>query len=237
MNEPSISTTARHTAGIKPFRFSTSLILKESTGLRASTLPTMAKLLQLVPDSCIYYHTHHFLLRHHYLTPEPTNDFAYWATEVMGDDRLGELLAGIDVREHSSLASLRGALVRTVQDYLAAHPAFRFRFVAPGDEFFFIKSVHVVMPTPYTASTLEEFAHALRHVSIHSLYFHMFDARLRVGRTTNDFALWLGEQLGLAGLAEAITRLDPYSHTLESLRTMLLTLVDAQLVRREVPNA
>ncbi|MBI4341943.1 MAG: hypothetical protein HY599_01085 [Candidatus Omnitrophica bacterium] len=238
MSQPStVPAAAPEAAHPKTFQFSTSLVLQESTGLRASTLPTLAKLLRTVPDSCIYYHTHHFLLQHHYLTPEPTNDFAYWVSEVLGDDRLGERLASIDVREHSSLSSLRAALADTVSGYLTQRPAVRFRFVGAGEEFFFIKSIHVVMPTPYTAATLEEFAHALRQVSIRSLYFHMFDARLRVGRSTNDFALWAGEQLGLKGLADAIARLDPYAHTLETLRAMLLALVEAQLARREVPNA
>ena len=237
MSESSASTAMQTGTRIKPFRFSTSLVLQESTGLRASTLPTLAKVLQIVPDSCIYYHTHHFLLQHHYLTPEPTNDVAYWVAEVMGDDRLGELLASIDVREHSSLLSLRTAFVDTITRYLAEHPAMRFRFVGPGEEFYFIKSIHIVMPTPYSAASLEEFAKALRQVSIRSLYYHLFDARLRVGRATNDFALWVKEQLGLERLAEAMTKLDLHAHTLETVRTMLVTMVEGELSRRELPHA
>jgi hypothetical protein len=215
----------------KPFRFSTSLILQESTGLRAATLPTLAKLLRQVPDSCIYHHTHYFLLQHHYLTPEPTNDFAYWVAEVLADERLGELLSGIDTMEHATLQSLRDALVGTITRYLQQHPAARFKFVAPGEEFFFVKSRHVIMPTPYSAATLTEFAAILRHVSVQSLYFHIFDARLRVGRPTNDVALWLSEQLGLTGLAENVSRLDPYAHSLETLRAILLSLISQEANR------
>jgi hypothetical protein len=220
---------ARPAAAAKSFRFYTSLVLQESTGLRAATLPTLAKLLRSVPASSIYHHTHYFLLQHHYLTPEPTNDFAYWTSEVLGEEGLGERLAGIDTLEHASLRSLREALAGTVERYLKEHPEARLKFVSPGEEFFFVKSVHVVMPTPYAASTLAQFADALQCVSVNTLYFHIFDARLRLGRPTNDFALWIAEQLGLRQLSENVARLDPYAHTLETIRGLLLCLVRQEL--------
>lgn len=213
----------------KPFRFYTSLVLQESTGFRAATLPLLLKLLRSVPEASIYHHTHYFLLSHHYLTPEPANDFAYWVTEVLGEQRLGERLASIDVMEHTSLDSLRKALIETVETYLNENPQAHVRFVSEGEEFFFMKSVHIIMPTAHTASTLSEFAQALEHVSIRSLYFHVFDARLRVGHATNDFALWVTEQLGLKALGESLSQLDPYAHTLETLRAIILLLVREEL--------
>ncbi len=220
---------AAHPKSTAPFRFHTSLILQEATGLRAATLPQLIGLLREVPESCIYHHTHYFLLTHHYLTPEPTNDFAYWVAEVLGDEPLGELLASIDIMEYPSLQGLREALVSTIEGYLNEHPAARLKFVSEGEEFFFVKSVHVIMPTSYMASTLAEFAHVLERVSIHSLYFHIFDARLRIGRPTNDFAIWLAEQLGLKELAEQVSHLDPYVHTLETVRSILVALIRQQL--------
>lgn len=214
---------------VKPFHFHTSLVLQESTGLRAATLPTLLKLLRAVPDSSIYYHTHYFLLQHHYLTPGPTNDFAYWVHEVLGEVLLGEQLASIDTMEHTSLSSLREALAGTIERYLEAHPTAHVKFVSEGEEFFFMKAVHAILPTAYTASTLLEFAQALERVSVQSLYFHVFDARLRLGRPTNDFATWLTGQLGLKRLGEEVARLDPYTHTLETLRATLLALIRQQL--------
>jgi hypothetical protein len=185
--------------------------------------------LQSVPEACIYHHTHHFLLQHHYLTPGPPNDFAYWVTEVLGEEPLGEWLAGIDAMEHTTLQGLREAFVSTIQNYLSQNAIARMRFASEGQEFFFMKSIHLVMPTPYIASTLAEFADALQRVSIHSLYFHLFDARLRLGRRTNDFAVWLEEQLGLKPLSEAIATIDPYAYTLETVRSILLAFVRHQL--------
>ena len=226
MEQPAAAVTAAGAAAVpRPFRFFTSLILPESTGLRASTLPVLAKILREVPESCVYYHTHHFLLQHHYLSPEPANDFAYWVTAVLGEGPLGELLASIDVTQHASLKSLREAIGNTIDAYLEHNAPSRLKFVSEGQEFFFIKSLHIVMPTRYVASTLEEFAQILEHISIRSLYYHIFDARLRVGRSTNDFSRWLTGQLGLTELAEQVSQLDPYAHTLETLRQLLLSMV------------
>lgn len=216
---------------VKPFQFYTSLVLQESTGFRAVTLPELVRVLRTVPLSSVYHHTHHFLLQHHYLTPAPSNDFAYWVTEVLGEEPLGELLSSVDTMEYSTLHSLRRALVHVVEGYLEQNPTARFKFASRGEDFFFVKSVHLVMPMPYAASTLKEFAEALQRVSIRSLYFHIFDSRLRLGTPTNDFALWIGEQLKLKALAEDAARLDPYAHTLEALRSMLLSLIRNQLER------
>ena len=216
---------AAMTAPSAPFRFSTSHILQEATGLRAATLPQLVRLLREVPEGCIYHHTHYFLFAHHYLTPEPTNDFAYWITEVLGEEPLGELLAGIDTMQHVSLQSLREAIIQTISAYLKQYPLARFKFASEGEEFFFIKSFRVIMPTPFTVTTAEQFVETLQQVSVHSLYFHIFDARLRLGRATNDFALWFEQQLGAAALANEVAALDPYAHTLETLRSMLIALV------------
>ena len=221
----------------EPFRFFTSLILQESTGLRAATLPTLVKLLRTVPESSIYHHTHQFLLQHHYLTPEPSNDVAYWVSEVLGEEALGERLASIDILAHATLQSLLEALVGAIEDYLSDNPIARLKFVSEGEEFFFVKSRHVIMPTRYTVSTLTEFSQALLQVSLHSLYFHVFDARLRLGRPTNDFAIWLGEQLRLKELAENVASLDSYAHTLEALRLLLTSLIQQALDRQGTAHA
>ena len=61
------------------------------------------------PQSSIYYHTHRFLQQHHYLSPEPPNDFAYWVTNILGLDALGERLASIDIIHFMDMEALRKA--------------------------------------------------------------------------------------------------------------------------------
>ena len=56
-----------------------------------------------------------------------------------------------------------------------------------------------------------------------SLYFHFFEARLRLGRRTNDFSRWLADQ-GRPDLAAAIDALNPYVRTLDELRQDIVQL-------------
>jgi hypothetical protein len=81
-----------------------------------------------------------------------------------------------------------------------------------------------VLRTRYSALDLKEFAEVLGKVSVHSIYFHVFDAKLRLRNDENDFSRWFRD-LGKHELAEASRRLDPYSHTLDGLRRDLIALV------------
>ena len=120
--------------------------------------------------------------------------------------------------EYASLEALRETIGKGIEGYLRRYPLARFKFASEGEEFFFVNSIHVIIATQYSAYTLEEFMTMLQQISINSLYFHIFDARLRLGRPTNDFSLWLEQQLGEVELAKEIESLDPYAHNLESLR-------------------
>src|SRR3990167_2817317 len=107
----------------EPFRFCTRLHLSELTGLRATTLGQFLILIKEVPGSCIYHHTHRFLQQHQFLSPEPPNDFAYWVTEILKEDVLGEQLASIDTVQFSTIRSLREKIILTIEDYLKSHPS------------------------------------------------------------------------------------------------------------------
>lgn len=218
----------------EPFQFYTRLGIRELTGLRAVTLDQLAKHLRQVPGAVIYHHTHHYLQQHQYLTPEPPNDFAHWVAETLGEKTLGERLASINTVEFSTLRGLRWQLVTTVEAYLQAHPMARLRFAPPEEAFHFIKVVSIVLPTPYRAATLPEFATCLEAVTVDSLYFHMFEARLRLERGVNDFADWFERALDERALARAVSTLDPYTHTMDELRQTILRLVSRRLAGREV---
>jgi hypothetical protein len=93
-----------------------------------------------------------------------------------------------------------------------------------------MKSRSFIVPTPYEVWDLKEFAQAISRVSVFSLYHHMFEARLRLERVTNDFSNWLENELDERSLALSISRLDPYTQTLENLRAQILKLTETQLV-------
>lgn len=205
------------------FRFHTKLDQTILLGRRARNIKELLEGIESVPGSSIYYHTHRFLQQHHYLSPEPPNDFAYWVNEVLGDAALGEKLSSVDIIQFHSIQDLRNTLVATVAEYVKSME--KISDCQPGQEFHFMSCRTFVLPTAYTASTLEEFKDVLDRVSINSIYFHMFDARLRLDQEENDFSRWFLD-LGYKHLAEQVSRLDPYSYTLEGLRKSIIKLVD-----------
>lgn len=209
-----------------PFRFATQVNLTQVTTRKARNLPELLQHLKEVPLSVIYHHTHRFLKQHHFLSPEPPNDFAYWAYAGLQEERLAEKLASIDTIQYT-LGTLRDKIVKTIEDHMGQNK--HFRDALPGDEFYFMKSISFVLQTPYEASDLAEFASALKKVSIYSLYHHIFEARLRLPRGINDFSFWLESGLGERELAQKIARMDPYTQTLETLRKRIIRMVEKRV--------
>lgn len=204
------------------FYFKTKLDQTILLGIRARNIQGLLEGLRNVPDSSIYYHTHRFLQQHHYLSPEPPNDFAYWVTEIIGDDVLGERLASVDIVQFSTIAELRDRFITILEHHLETVE--RLTFAPAGHEFHFMANRTFVLPTAFVAHSLGEFQEILGRVSINSLYFHIFDARLRLGRNENDFSLWF-RSLGHVELADAVKTLDPYTYSMEGLRKRLSVLV------------
>ena len=213
----------------EPFKFYTRLHLSELTGLRATTLGQFLGLIKTVSGSCIYHHTHRFLQQHQYLSPEPPNDFAYWVADVLGEDELGERLASIDTMQYSTIRALREKIVVTIEDYLKNNPLAKLKFARAGEEFHFIKSVSFVIPTNYVVYDLEGFIEVLKKITIDSIYFHIFEARLRLERQTNDFSNWIETSIGNRELADQISRLDPYTRTLEDLRRTIIRILEGRI--------
>ena len=213
----------------EPFRFHTRLNISELTGLRAATLSELLDIIKTVSGSSIYHHTHRFLQQHQYLSPEPPNDFAYWVSEVLGEDELGESLASIDTVQYSTIRMLREKIIATIDDYLKNNKTAGRKFARQGEEFHFIKSVSFVLPTNYLVYDLKQFVDVLGKITIDSIYFHVFEARLRLERGNNDFSNWIADSLGDKKLATKITRLDPYTRTLDDLRMKLIQLVQESI--------
>ncbi len=207
-----------------PFHFYSRLHLRELTGLRAANLTEMLSILKEMPDSVIYYHVHRFLEEHLYLTPEPANDFAIWVTNTLGNEILGERLASIDVFTQPNIGAVKQRLCDTFEDYLRNNPDNR---TAPDEEeFFFIRSISFILPTTYVAHDLREFVEILRKVTIDSIYFHIYEARLRLQKGTNDFSIWISDSLGEKELADRIAGINPYVYTLENLRIRIIEQIE-----------
>ncbi len=209
----------------EPFRFCTRLLLSELTGLKAFSVKELLERIREVPESSIYHHTHRFLQQHLYLSPEPPNDFAYWVAEALGEDDLAEMLASIDTIQFSTLNELREKIISTIESYLEENKNLVARSARKGEEFYFMKSISFVLSTDYIAHDLKEFSEILESISVDAIYFHMFEARLRLKKGTNDFSYWIETSLGDKKLAAEISKLDPYTYTIEDLRKKLVKMV------------
>ncbi|MBI4535381.1 MAG: hypothetical protein HY708_03820 [Ignavibacteriae bacterium] len=208
---------------MEPFHFYTKLDLTILLGLQAKNVTELLECIQVAPESSVYHHTHRFLQQHHYLSPEPPNDFAYWITDVLNDPALGEKLSSVDVIQFSSLSDLRNRFVEIMESHLTNNA--RRPESPPGEEFHFMACQTFAFHTPYIATDLSEFKEMLTRVSINSLYYHVFDAKLRLERGENDFSRWFRDR-GETALADELKRLDPYTYTLEGLRNKIMKLVD-----------
>jgi hypothetical protein len=79
------------------------------------------------------------------------------------------------------------------------------------------------VPTGFVAGSVSEFVDSLASVTNDCLYFHFFEARLRLERPTNDFSQWLRD-LGQTRLAAKIDALNPYAMTLDELKHEIVAL-------------
>jgi hypothetical protein len=205
-----------------PFRFFTERRLVELTGRTARNLRELVTALRTVPGSCIFYHTHHGFLSHHFEKPVVYNDFAIWAAEALQEEALAERLAAVDLLAYTSIRDLREAIIGLMDAHLGQGRR-RLRQCPTGDEFHFCRSKSFVMPTGIVAQDVPDFFAKLRTVTNLSLYFHFLEARLRLGRPTNDFSHWLMGR-GEARIAQAIDALDPYRLTLDELKHAIIAL-------------
>ena len=207
------------------FHFYTRLNQTELLGKKARNLVELLEGIKIVPDSSIYHHTHRFIQQHHYMSPQPPNDFADWITGVLNEDALGEKMASVDVIEFQKIKGLRKKFIEILSDYLKENK--KVRDCPDNQEFHFMACRTFVLPTTYVARSVKQFRQILKKVSIHSLYFHIFEARMRLEKKDNDFSRWLRD-LGERSIASKISKLDPYSYTLEALRKEIISIIDKE---------
>jgi hypothetical protein len=208
----------------RPFDFVACLELREFVGVRAENERQLAERIEEVPLDSIYYHTHGFFLRHRFVAGAYPNDFASWVAVQLRDRVLGERLAMVEPAEFADLQSLREELVSVIDDHLRVlqiDPGVIF-----GEPFDFIESRIVEIPTGIAVRSLQEFRDALLDIDVSAIYFHLVEARMRLGRGQNDFAAWLEGGLGLPRLAARVRAVDPYAGSLERARARLIQLCD-----------
>jgi hypothetical protein len=204
------------------FEFNTERHLVALTGIAARNLDELLEGLESVPGSSIFYHTHQQYLAHHFEKPIFYNDFALWISHALQQEALAEQLAAIDLLSFTAIRGLRQEIIGKIRRFLEENPDGR-RNCPRGDEFHFSKTKSFVLPTGIVARSPADFFEKLPLVTNVSLFYHFFEARLRLGRPTNDFSQWLGDR-GETELAQRIDSLDPYIRSLDELKTDIVAL-------------
>jgi hypothetical protein len=210
-----------------PFSFVGCWELREMLGRSARDEQQLLEALEEIPLDSIYYHTHSFFLRHKYIAGPYPNDFATWAAIQVRDRVLGEKLGVLDPYDFENLESLRAEILTIIEEHLSELQIIPRAIY--GEPFHFMQSRIVEAPTGLKARTLTEFREILANVDISVIYYHTFEAVLRLGRRNGDFALWIEGQLGLPELARKISKLDPYMTSLETIRGRMVKLCDEVL--------
>jgi len=212
-----------------PFYFNSAAHLLRISRDKATNLQELLDDLRTCSEACIFQHTFQTLEEHHFIREGFSNDFSHWAFSACNEIELAERLAALDVREFTSIAALRQQLVRLLEDYLRKSPRAATR--AASEPFYLMAAEVVVVPTPYVARNLEEFADGLRKVSIHGIYYHFIDARLRLKLNNNDFSVWLEQELDMGQAADRLNRIDIYTSTLEGVRRSILKVIETEIAR------
>jgi hypothetical protein len=212
-----------------PFYFNSAAHLLRISREKASNLEELLEAVRSCSDGCIFQHTFQTLEEHHFIREGFSNDFSHWAFSACNEVGLAERLAALDVREFTSITALRERVVNIIESYLAKNPRAATR--AAMEPFYLMAAELVVIPTPYVARNLEEFADGLRKVSVHSIYYHFIDARLRIKLNNNDFSVWLDKELDLGAAADRINRIDIYTSTLEGVRRNILRTIESEIAR------
>ncbi|HEV3036725.1 MAG TPA: DUF5752 family protein [Candidatus Angelobacter sp.] len=225
---PHLPSTQPRWAG-SPFYFNSASHLLRIGREKATNLQELLEAIRTCPDNSIFQHTFQTLEEHHYIREGFSNDFAHWAFSACNEVGLAERLSSIDVREFTSIAALRERLVHLIETYLQKNPRAATRIAM--EPFYLMAADLVVIPTPYVARNLEEFADGMRKVSIHSIYYHFIDARLRLKLNTNDFSVWLDQELEMLKAADRLNQIDIYTSTLEGVRRSILHAIESEIAR------
>jgi hypothetical protein len=211
--------------GTEPFVFYTTAHIVELTGRTARTLEQLRDGIREVTGSSIFHHTFGALRDRPFAAHRYASDFARWTAEVLQDWPVAERLAFMDPTEFPSIRELRERIIQVIGDRLGE--AGEIMPAPPGREFHFSQSISLVYPIGPEAWTLPDLVAGIRGATARTLFFHLVEARLRIGRCTNDLSSWLADALDAPGLAARLDRLDLLVPSTDDLRQQVLALLEA----------
>jgi Family of unknown function (DUF5752) len=209
----------------KDFEFKQCVSILKSTGKKAGSLRELREAIAAVSDESIFHHTYQYFLKGHIL--EYTNDFAHWAGESLEERALAERLSGIDPYDFGSIGELRDGLLRAIDEYLEKFP--EPREALPGEEYYFNQTITLTFPVGIRAQNLAEFLIALKYIDAGSIYYHFYEARVRLRSGVDDFSAWIQDALLKKDLADRIRSIDPFMHSVEGIRGHIIEAVEERV--------
>ena len=210
---------------MEPFVFRQCVNILKATGRKANSLRRMRNEIALVSDESIYHHAYHYFLKEHLM--EYTNDFAHWAGEALEERALAEQLSNIDPYDFKSIIDLRKEFLNVIDRYLERFP--EPREVIAGDEFYFNETITIIYPAGVWVKNLAEFLMVLKYINAGSIYFHFYEARIRLGSGIDDFSQWISHSAGKKELAERIRSIDLFMHNIEEIREYIAGVIEEDL--------
>jgi uncharacterized protein DUF5752 len=211
-----------------PFVFQSETGMVRSTGYRADDLHGFIHGLERVSGSSIYYHFFQSVYRRHFMSVDYVHDFARWALISLHLPPLAERLAQLDPMDFVSIRDARERLVETTRSFLGG--VGEWLPIHSHAPFYFVQQDSLIFTTGQVARGVEEFAEALGRVGTSSIYYHLIQAPIRLGRRENDFSAWL-EGCGEKELADRIRALNVYRWSIPVTQTHLVDLVRQALGR------
>jgi hypothetical protein len=205
------------------FYFNTSEHLLRIGREKASTVAELLQAMKTCPEASIFQHTFRTLQEHHFIPQGFSNDFGHWVLSACNEPELAEQLAGVDVRDFTTIEEIRSRMVEILVQFLLSHPQAGDK--SATEPFFFCASDVVVLPTKFIPDTVSGFIDGLKQVGLHSIHHHFIEARLRLRRLSNDFSTWLEQEAGLNQAAAKIEQIDIYTNTLEGVRLQIVRIV------------
>jgi hypothetical protein len=205
-----------------PFRFRDAVRLTCPTGESAATLREFRFAVERAAPEVVHHHLRETPLRFAFTVWDYPNDLAIWAAEALENRPLAERLAVLDPFHERDLETLRERILDALDealDHVQGH------FPVPvGREFYFSSSVSVAFDLGIEAGSLEEMLEKLTTVPSTSIFFHLYEARLRTPSGTDDISAWLLEN-GFEAEVARLADLDIYMLSLEDCRRVALELI------------
>ncbi len=210
-----------------PFEFRQCVSILKSTGQEAKNLRELREIMSRVSKESIFHHTYQYFLKGHIY--EYGNDFAQWAGENLEEEALAEHLSSVDPYDFNTVEDLRGELLAVIDRYLEDFP--EPRDAMPGEEFHFNETITLIFPVGIMARNLAEFLVGIKYLDAGSIYYHFYEARMRLGGGIDDFSTWIETALGKNQLAEEIRAIDPFMHNIEGIREHIIEAVEREARR------